>query len=227
MPGKKKKSKAPRIRSPKNSPGSDLYTITPESAAMATTTVEWQSGSSIRKWEVAAILLDNYPVQKVTSDFVVYPRRVDIGVCSKPMPATTGPLKLMGISISNSVQQLHDRCFEGNQWIRRVTMGSLSCLERIGASCFANTGIFDVSIPDNVRELCDGCFERCKRLRQVAFGPSSRLERVGASCFVGTLVRTVIVPDNVREFGDCCFKGCKYLRYVIFGPASLLERIGA
>ena len=61
-----------------------------------------------------------------------------------------------------------------------MIFGPSSCLERVGARCFANTHVVEMSIPDSVRELGDDCFERCGALCRVTFGPLSSLERIGA-----------------------------------------------
>ena len=58
-----------------------------------------------------------------------------------------------------------------------------SSIERIGVSCFEDSGVEDVSIPDGVCELCDRCFEGCERLGRVNFGSSSSLERIGFWAF--------------------------------------------
>ena len=42
-----------------------------------------------------------------------------------------------------------------------MTFGPSSSLERIGVSCFDETGVEEVSVPGSVRELCNGCFKGC------------------------------------------------------------------
>ena len=84
-----------------------------------------------------------------------------------------------------------------------MTFGSSSSLERIGVSCFEDSGVEKVSLPDGVRELCDRCFSGCRRLRRVNFGFSSSLERIGVSCFAS-----------------------RDLPRVRFGSSLSLERIG-
>ena len=54
-----------------------------------------------------------------------------------------------------------------------------SSLERIGVSCFEESGVEEVAVPDGVRELYDSCFKGCSSLHRVTFGPSSSLERIG------------------------------------------------
>ena len=82
------------------------------------------------------------------------------------------------ISVPDGVRELCDGCFKGCRRLQRVTFGPSSSLERIGVSCFEESGVEEVSVPDSVRELCDGCFKGCKGLRRVTFGPSSSLERI-------------------------------------------------
>ena len=69
---------------------------------------------------------------------------------------------LVEISIPNRVRELCTGCFSWCKSLRRVTFGPSSLLERIGVSCFQDTGVEEVSVTDGVRELCDGCFRGCK-----------------------------------------------------------------
>ena len=150
------------------------------------------------------------------------------------------------VSIPNNVSGLCIDCFKGCSRLRRVTFGPSSSLDRIGASCFEETGVEEFAVPDSCRELCDRCFKGCSRLRRVTFGPSSSLERIGVEAF-GALEKEkmvymerpqketvftpcglveISIPDSVRELCDGCFRGCENLRRVTFGPSSSLERIG-
>ena len=52
---------------------------------------------------------------------------------------TTGPCKVVAISIPDSVVELCDRCFIGCLGLRCVKFGPLASLERMGVSCFAET----------------------------------------------------------------------------------------
>ena len=99
----------------------------------------------------------------------------------------------VAVSIPNNVSDLCDGCFKRCKSLRRVTFGPSSSLERIGVSCFEESGVEEVSVPDGVRELCDGCFKWCESLRRVTFGPSSSLERIGVSCFEESGVEEVSV----------------------------------
>ena len=151
------------------------------------------------------------------------------------------------VSIPNNVSGLCIDCFKGCSRLRRVTFGPSSSLDRIGASCFEETGVEEFAVPDNCRELCDRCFKGCSRLRRVTFGPSSSLERIGVEAF-GALEKEkmvymerpqketvftpcglveISIPDSVRELCEGCFRGCQNLRRVTFGPSLSLERIGA
>ena len=87
---------------------------------------------------------------------------------------------LLSVCIPDSVRELCDGCFQWRWSLSRVTFGSSSSLERIGAACFEGSGVEEISIPNSVRELCHGCFQRCKSLRRVNFGSSSSLERICA-----------------------------------------------
>ena len=130
------------------------------------------------------------------------------------------------VSIPNNVSELCDGCFKGCKSLRRVTFGPSSSLERIGVSCFEESGVEEFAVPDSVRELCDNCFSWCTSLHRVTFRPSSSLERIGVSCFERTGVEAFAVPDSVRELCDGCFRNCNGLRRVTFGPSSSLERVG-
>ena len=66
---------------------------------------------------------------------------------------------LSSVCVPNSVRELCEGCFKGCSSLRRVTFGRSSSLERIGVSCFEETGVEDVSGSDRVRELCDYCFK--------------------------------------------------------------------
>ena len=88
---------------------------------------------------------------------------VRIGVEAFASAATdfgeTSPCGLVEISIPDSVCTLGDRCFKGCSDLRRVTFGSSSSLEQIGADCFANTCVEEFMIPDCVRaRIGDVCF---------------------------------------------------------------------
>ena len=130
------------------------------------------------------------------------------------------------VHVPNHVRELCDGCFKGCSNLRCVTFGSSSSLERIGVSCFEDSGVEEVSIPDSVRELCDECFAGCTKLRRVTFSSLSSLERIGAACFWDIGVEEVCIPDSVRELCAGCFKKCSNLRRVTFGSSSSLERIG-
>ena len=126
------------------------------------------------------------------------------------------------VSIPNNVSELCEGCFKGCASLRHVTFGPSSSLERIGVSCFQETGVEEFAVPDGVRELCEGCFRGCSSLHHVTFGPSSPLKRIGVSCFQCSGVEDVSVPDGVRELCEGCFRGCRSLRRVTFGPSSSL-----
>ena len=151
---------------------------------------------------------------------------------------------LAEIHIPDSVRELGDGCFKGCKSLVRVTFGSSSCLERIGAEAFgvfsiadgfATCGLVEIHIPDSVCELCDGCFKGCKSLVRVTFGSLSCLERIGVGAFgswraaIGVApcgLVEICIPDSVHELCNGCFKGCKSLRRVTFGRSPLLERVG-
>ena len=96
-----------------------------------------------------------------------------------------------------------------------MTFGPSSSLERIGVSCFENSGVEEVSVPNGVRELCDGCFKGCWRLRRVTFGPSSSLERVGSLCFCKCGLVKFEIPVSVRAIGGGAFSECALLGGIV------------
>ena len=110
---------------------------------------------------------------------------------------------LFSVCIPDSVLELYDGCFKGCSSLRRVEIGPSSSLERIGASCFRETGVEEVVILDGVCDLCSGCFRGCKSLHHVIFSPSSSLERVGKRCFDGCVGKCVI-PVSVRAVVVAC-----------------------
>ena len=71
------------------------------------------------------------------------------------------------------VLEVCEGSFKGCSSLHRVTFGPSSSLERIGVSCFEESGVEeDVFVPDGVRELCEGCFKECKSPGRVVMPPS-------------------------------------------------------
>ena len=105
------------------------------------------------------------------------------------------------VSIPNNVSELCDRCFKECKSLRRVTFGSSSSLERIGVSCFAETGSETLtSYRDSFHKgstlqsethfhIPDKCFHRIVRSLQQPFYTFS-----------------VTFPITVSEYAktDCC-----------------------
>ena len=187
-------------------------------------------------WDITGIFtsvnyIQNKPKATKTPKYIVYAYKID-----NLLRCVSTPYHLVVISIPDSVRELGDGCFKWCECLRRVIFGPSSSLERIGVSCFQETGLSEVSVPDSVRELCDCCFSNCWILHRVTFGPSSSLERIGVAAFVCVLrfrrhsrprrLVEISIPDGVRELCDGCFKRCESLRRVTFGPCSSLERIG-
>ena len=166
---------------------------------MATTTVDFLSDSSNRRWEIAGILPQGNVQFAGTPMYIVYAHGANSGLCWSSMLVDPALSQLRYVSIPNNVPELCDNCFRWCKNLRRVMFGSFSSLERIGDRCFEESGVEEVSIPDSVRELCDSCFSGCKSLRRVNFGCSSSLERIGVECFVASGVEEVSIPDGVRE----------------------------
>ena len=86
--------------------------------------------------------------------------------------------------------------------LRCVTFGPSSSLERIGVSCFEESGVEEFAVPNSVRELCDRCFQGCEGLHRVTFGSSSSLERIGDYCFGGVRLVGFETPPSVRHIGS-------------------------
>ena len=73
---------------------------------------------------------------------------------------------LSSVCVPDIVRELCDdcfkgcsSCFKGCSSLRRVTFGPSSSLERIGVSCFEESGVEEVSVSDSVRELLHGVQE--------------------------------------------------------------------
>ena len=66
---------------------------------------------------------------------------------------------LSSVCVPDIVRELCDDCFKGCSSLRRVTFGPSSSLERIGVSCFEESGVEEVSVSDSVRELLHGVQE--------------------------------------------------------------------
>ena len=111
------------------------------------------------------------------------------------------PCGLVEISIPDSVCELCDCCFKDCRSLQRVTFGPSSSLQRIGVSCFEESGVEEFAVPDSVRELCDRCFLGCLRLRRVTCGPSSSLEWIGDYCFTGPGLVGLELPGSLSHFG--------------------------
>ena len=174
-------------------------------AGIATCTVESLSHSSEPELEVTGMLSQHGCAQEDqrfprTRNYVVHADKADYELPWNPglqRPVPQGGL--IDVSIPNFVRELGNCCFKWRSILRRVTFGPSSSLERIGVSCFEESGVEEVSIPDSVRELCDCCFKGCRFLGRVTFGSSSSLERIGVSCFESSGVEEVSIPDSVRE----------------------------
>ena len=198
-------------------------------AVIVNTTVESLSDSPSIKWEIAEVLAHHDGVQgglQLIPMYIASRDKASSGVCWSLTCVDRIWMALRDVSIPNNIRELHTYCFKGCKSLRRVSFGSSSSLERIGTSCFEESGVEEVSIPDSVRQLGDCCFNMCKSLRRVTFGTSSSLEWIGVACFLGSGVEEVSIPDCVPELSDCCFSRCASLRRVTFGSSSWLERIG-
>ena len=176
-------------------------------ALMATTTVDSLSDSSSPKWEIAGILWQHDGVKDDqqltgTSIYIVYAHKEYSGNCWSSALLDGILREFREVSIPNNAWELFDGLFQRWKRLHRVTFGSSSSLERIGASCFEYSIVEEVSIPDSVRDLGDRCFSRCNNIRRVTFSSSSSLERIGVSCFASSVVEEVSIPDTVRDLGD-------------------------
>ena len=135
---------------------------------MATTTVDFLSDSSNRRWEIAGILRPHDNVQFAgTPMYIVYAHGANSGLCWSSMLVGAARPQLRYVSIPDNVPELCDRCFMSCESLRLVNFGSFSSLERIGYSCFEESGVEEVSIPDSVRELCKGCFPAAKEVDEI------------------------------------------------------------
>ena len=124
-----------------------------KSAVIASTTVECLTDSSDTTLDITGIFSSDIDVQHKqqvtgTPKYVVYVSKVD------SLRRVSTPSSLIEISIPDSVRELCDGCFKRCKSLRRVTFGPSSSLERIGVSCFRESGVEEVSVPDSVRELC-------------------------------------------------------------------------
>ena len=135
---------------------------------MATTTVDFLSDSSNRRWEIAGILRPHDCVQLAgTPMYMVYAHGAKGDLCWSSMLVGPALRQLRYVSIPNNIRELCDDCFRECKSLRRVNFGSSSSLERIGDSCFEGSGVEEVSIPDSVRELCKGCFPTAKQVDEI------------------------------------------------------------
>ena len=66
------------------------------------------------------------------------------------------------MSIPDGVRELCDSYFKGCKKFLRVTFGSSSSLEWIGALCFAGSGLLDFEIPSTVGAIGGGAFDECR-----------------------------------------------------------------
>ena len=154
------------------------------------------------------------------------------------------------VAIPDEVQELCDSCFSGCSFLRRISIGPHSRLERMGIRAFSWTKprwihgpepvgcpIEEIFIPNVVREIGDHCFAACYSLRRVTFGSAPHLERIGVEAFSclagysrkvrGCPLEEFCLPDSVREIGSCCFAGCFSLDPAKFGSYAHVECIGA
>ena len=135
--------------------------------------------------------------------------------------------RVQSVSIADDVEEIPNGCFAKWKNLSKVTFGETSCLKRIGAEAFCESGVTEIHIPDAITKIDMYCFSECERLSRVSFGPDSKLKLISVKAFDRCFHLTEIsIPDNVEELREGCFSGCKNLSRITFGKSSNLKRIG-
>lgn len=120
-----------------------------------------------------------------------------------------------------------------------------SCLETLGNSCFANTGLETLVLPASVTFLEDEAFVMCRRLKRADLANARKLkilgqgafsacgalqnvilgdglETIGDSCFTECALIELTIPRNVKTIGNGAFHSCRLLKQVAFAGNALL-----
>ena len=101
------------------------------------------------------------------------------------------------VVVPSSVEELSDDAFRECQKLRRVVFQNGSRLEKIGNTCFRNSGLEEIVIPASVKVIKSGAFCNCAKLKKVRVERGSCLERVEESAFAGTrLQHQVCFPPD-------------------------------
>ena len=93
-------------------------------------------------------------------------------------------------------------------------------VERIGASAFTKSGIYQIHIPRSVKHIGIYCFETSK-LERITFEDVSNIE-FGHKCFQESQVTRVDLT-GVKKLPIGMFNYCKYLEYVKLDGCEVIE----
>ena len=137
-------------------------------------------------------------------------RGVVAGACVEGLGGAFRGTNVASVRLPDDLQALEDGAFAGCGGLRRVGLGR--GLERIGARCFAESGLERADIPASVVEIGDYAFQHCRRLTALGLLADGRLERVGANAFAGTELAEFVAPAGLRLIGGAAFCGCENLR---------------
>ena len=98
-----------------------------------------------------------------------------------------------------------------------------SGLEKIGARCFAKSGLWKIAFPESVREVGAGAFYRCEYLRSVQLNEG--LRKLGAKevvngrecegeVFLGSALESIRLPSTLKRIEYRTFNCCGNLRSI-------------
>lgn len=100
-------------------------------------------------------------------------------------------IKLLTVSIPESVKSIEDFAFQSCSYLSSVT------------------------IPSAVTDICDGAFSYCPNLSSLTFASVSKLKTIGDKAFRGTNLAVIEIPESVMEIGEYAFADCSGLKMVM------------
>ena len=131
------------------------------------------------------------------------------------------------IILDNSITEIGDRAFEGNDHIRKIEMNGVT---RVGTKAFGNCSNLESVIMNSILEISDSSFIQCRLLesitlcsiRKIGMGALAycsnldigeipeTLEQIGEHAFAGTAIRNIDI-HWMEEIPGYLFSSCESL----------------
>lgn len=120
-------------------------------------------------------------------------------------------IHLEEVSIPEGLTQLPYALFYGCEGLKRVKL-PLS-LRKIGAHCFAYSGLMEITFPNELLEISSNAFSRCEHLREIVLPGKLRLldSYAFSDC---TSLELITLPGNNRRLGELILSGCRALKEI-------------